>query len=52
MGVRQIARKLNRPPSTVSRELRRNASTRGGTLMYRATVAQWRLFVSERGEPL
>jgi IS30 family transposase len=41
MGVRQIARELNRSPSTVSRELRRNASTRGGTLMYRATVAQW-----------
>jgi IS30 family transposase len=41
MGVRQIARKLNRSPSTVSRELRRNASTRGGTLTYRATVAQW-----------
>ena len=41
MGVRQIARELNRSPSTVSRELRRNASTRGGMLMYRATVAQW-----------
>ena len=41
MGVRQIARQLNRSPSTVSRELRRNASTRGGTLTYRATVAQW-----------
>ena len=40
-GVREIARKLNRPPSTVSRELRRNASTRGGTMVYRATVAQW-----------
>ena len=41
MGVRQIARQLNRSPSTVSRELRRNASTRGGTLTYRASVAQW-----------
>ncbi len=41
MGVRQIARRLNRSPSTVSRELRRNASTRSGTLTYRATVAQW-----------
>jgi IS30 family transposase len=40
-GVRQIARELNRSPSTVSRELRRNASTRGGALTYRATVAQW-----------
>jgi IS30 family transposase len=41
MGVRKIARKLNRSPSTASRELRRNASTRGGTMIYRATVAQW-----------
>src|SRR5215212_5415191 len=41
IGVRQIARRLDRSPSTVSRELRRNASTRGGTLAYRATVAQW-----------
>jgi transposase, IS30 family len=41
IGVRQIARQLDRCPSTVSRELRRNASTRGGTLTYRATVAQW-----------
>jgi IS30 family transposase len=41
MGVRQIAREINRSPSTVSRELRRNAGTRGGTLTYRATVAQW-----------
>jgi transposase, IS30 family len=40
-GVREIARRLHRAPSTVSRELRRNASTRGGTLTYRATVAQW-----------
>ncbi len=28
LGVREIARRLNRDPSTVSRELRRNASTR------------------------
>ncbi|MGE3289727.1 MAG: IS30 family transposase [Pseudonocardia sp.] len=41
MGVRQIARQLDRSPSTVSRELRRNAGTRGGTLTYRASVAQW-----------
>ena len=41
MGVREIARRLGRAPSTVSRELRRNASTRGGTLTYRASVAQW-----------
>lgn len=41
-GVREIARKLERSPSTISRELRRNAATRGGTLQYRATVAQWK----------
>jgi DNA-binding CsgD family transcriptional regulator len=40
-GVRQIARHLGRSPSTVSRELRRNAGTRGGVLVYRAVVAQW-----------
>ena len=40
-GVREIARRLGRAPSTVSRELRRNAATRGGELAYRATTAQW-----------
>src|SRR5205823_6776396 len=30
-----------RDPSTVSRELRRNASTRSDELTYRATTAQW-----------
>jgi IS30 family transposase len=40
-GVRQIARQLGRDPSTISRELRRNAATRGGCLDYRATTAQW-----------
>jgi transposase len=40
-GVRQIARQLGRSPSTISRELRRNAATRGGGLEYRATTAQW-----------
>jgi transposase-like protein len=40
-GVRQIARRLGRDPSTISRELRRNAATRGGRLDYRATTAQW-----------
>ena len=29
-------------PSTISRELRRNAATRGGKLEYRASVAQWK----------
>ena len=41
-GVRQIARALARDPGTISRELRRNAATRGGTREYRATVAQWK----------
>jgi hypothetical protein len=41
-GVREIARRLRRAPSTISRELRRNAATRGGNLDYWATTAQWR----------
>ena len=40
-GVREIARLLGRSPSTISRELRRNAATRCGYLEYRATTAQW-----------
>ena len=40
-GVRAIARRLHRAPSTISRELRRNAATRGGSLDYRALAAQW-----------
>jgi len=40
-GVREIARMLDRSPSTISRELRRNAATRSGNLEYRATNAQW-----------
>src|SRR5919107_924112 len=40
-GVREVARRLDRAPSTISRELRRNAATRGGALDYRATTAQW-----------
>jgi len=41
LGVREIASRLGRAPSTVSRELRRNAASRGGKLAYRATAAQW-----------
>jgi hypothetical protein len=41
-GVREIARRLGRSPSTISRELCRNAATRGGSPTYRATVAQWK----------
>src|SRR3954464_3891152 len=40
-GVREIARRLERAPSTISRELRRNAATRSRALAYRATTAQW-----------
>ena len=40
-GVREIARQLERSPSTISRELRRNAATRSGRLDYRASTAQW-----------
>src|SRR3954471_11302853 len=39
-GVRETARRLERAPSTISRELRRNAATRSGGLDYRATTAQ------------
>jgi IS30 family transposase len=41
LGVRQIAGRLARSPSTVSRELRRNASTRTYYLDYKASIAQW-----------
>ena len=40
-GVREIARRTARSPSTISRELRRNASTRSHWVPYRATIAQW-----------
>ena len=40
-GVREIACELSRSPSSISRELRRNAATRSGALEYRATTAQW-----------
>jgi len=41
-GVRKIARAIGRDPSTISRELRRNAATRSGSSGYRASVAQWK----------
>ena len=37
---REISRRLGRSPSTISRELRRNAATRAGRLDYRASTAQ------------
>ena len=40
-GVREIARLTGRSPSTISRELRRNAATHQGRLAYRASSAQW-----------
>lgn len=39
--IRSIARRLGRAPSTISREIRRNAATRSGGFEYRATTAQW-----------
>ena len=41
LGVREIAQRIGRSPSTISRELRRNAGTRSGSLTYRASTAQW-----------
>lgn len=52
LGIREIARRLGRSPSTVSRELKRNAATRGGKLEYRASVAQWKSeLVARRPKP-
>jgi hypothetical protein len=33
---------IGRDPSTISRELRRDAATRAGQRVYRASVAQWK----------
>lgn len=41
LGIREIARRLERSASTISREVRRNAATRSGGLDYRAIPAQW-----------
>jgi IS30 family transposase len=41
VGVREIARRIGRHPSTISRELRRNAATRSSRWDYRASTAQW-----------
>ncbi len=49
-GVREIARRLGRSPSTVSRELRRSAATRGGKLDYRASLRVPRARVCGRGK--
>src|SRR4029078_8054435 len=42
ISMRQIAIRIGRSPSTISRELRRNAATRNGKLDYRASTAQWK----------
>lgn len=47
-GVRAIAGHLGRPPSTISRELRRNSARRHGAPEYRATTAQWHADQSAR----
>ena len=39
--MQDVACRLGRTASTISRELRRNAATRSGRLEYRATTAQW-----------
>lgn len=39
--IQEVAQHLGRAASTISRELRRNASTRSGGFEYRATAAQW-----------
>ena len=52
IGVRDIARQIGRSPSTVSRELTRNAATRGGKLEYRASVAHWKAeLIAKRPKP-
>jgi len=52
VGVREIARRIGRSASTVSRELKRNAATRGGKLEYRASVAHWKAeLVARRPKP-
>jgi IS30 family transposase len=52
IGVRETARRLGRDPATISRELRRNAATRGGRLDYRASVAQWKAdLMAQRPKP-
>ena len=40
-SLREIARRIGRSASTISREDLRNAATRGGLASYRPTVAQW-----------
>src|SRR6476469_10138465 len=48
ISMRQIAIRIKRSPSTISRELRRNAATRNGKLEYRASIAQWKADLAAR----
>jgi len=42
MSMRDIADRIGRSPSTISRELRRIAATGNGKISYRASTAQWK----------
>jgi IS30 family transposase len=48
LGIRAVARRIGRSPSTISRELRRNVATRSAKLAYRAGVAQWKADLATR----
>ena len=48
-GLRHIAGSLDHAPSTISRDLRRNATPRSGGLEYRATTAQWHGSIDPHG---
>ena len=48
LSVRDVADWIGRSPSTISRELRRNAATRNGALEYRASAAQWKADLAAR----
>ena len=48
VSMRRVADRLGRSPSTISRELRRNAATRNGKLEYRASTAQWKADLAAR----
>lgn len=48
LSIRTMAGRIGRSPSTISRELRRNAATRNGKLEYRASTAQWKADLAAR----
>lgn len=51
LGVREIARRVGRSPSTISRELRRNASTQTWRLEYKASIARPRSAIDREVNP-